>query len=65
VTGGVNSVFGFATTAAPGCAAATPRGCDGFIEQDKCNDQKQDPHSEPATKSCRYPEGNPDGIRWR
>ena len=34
-------------------------GCDHFIEQDNCNAQREDPHSEPATKTCRDSLGVP------
>lgn len=28
-------------------------GCNHFIEQDNCNASREDPHAEPATKTCR------------
>jgi hypothetical protein len=34
-------------------------GCDHFIQQDDCNAFKEDPHAEPATKSCRDSLGVP------
>lgn len=34
-------------------------GCDHFIEQDDCNASRQDPHAEPATKTCRDALGVP------
>ncbi|MFO0593730.1 MAG: DUF1585 domain-containing protein [Myxococcaceae bacterium] len=33
--------------------------CDHFIEQDNCNAFKEDPHAEPATKTCRDALGVP------
>ncbi|HEY0883552.1 MAG TPA: DUF1585 domain-containing protein, partial [Archangium sp.] len=34
-------------------------GCDHFIEQDQCNAFSEDPHAEPATKTCRDGMGVP------
>ncbi len=33
--------------------------CDHFIQQDTCNAQREDPHAEPATKTCRDSLGVP------
>ena len=33
--------------------------CDHFIEQDNCNAQREDPHAEPPTKTCRDALGVP------
>ncbi len=35
------------------------QGCDHFIEQDNCNALSEDPHAEPATKTCRDSLGVP------
>jgi hypothetical protein len=35
------------------------QGCDHFIQQDDCNNNRQDPHAEPAVKTCRDANGVP------
>lgn len=39
-------------------------GCEHFIEQDKCNDVRQDPHGEPAVKQCRDGAGVPMPVSY-
>lgn len=39
-------------------------GCDHFIEQDNCNALKEDPHAEPATKTCRDSLGVPMPVSF-
>ena len=39
-------------------------GCDHFIEQDNCNGFREDPHAEPATKTCRDALGVPMPVSF-
>lgn len=38
--------------------------CDHFIQQDNCNAFREDPHSEPATKTCRDAMGVPLPVSY-
>lgn len=42
----------------------TVTGCDHFIEQNNCNALKEDPHGEPATKTCRDALGVPMPVSY-
>jgi hypothetical protein len=39
-------------------------GCNRFIEQDNCNAQREDPHAEPAVKTCRDSLGVPMPVSF-
>ncbi len=40
------------------------QGCDHFILQDDCNNNRQDPHAEPALKTCRDANGVPLPVSY-
>lgn len=40
------------------------QGCDHFIAQDDCNASREDPHAEPATKTCRDAMGVPMPVSF-
>lgn len=44
---------------ARGLRGKNGQSCDHFIEQDACNTQREDPHAEPAVKTCRDEKGVP------
>jgi hypothetical protein len=59
-----NNPFGFRNVTSSALRGANNQGCDAFIPQDDCNSQKQDPHSEPATKVCRDAQGVPLPVSY-
>lgn len=51
--------LGVRSFAVGGIRGGNGTGCDAFISQDDCNTNPQDPHAEPATKTCRDAMGVP------
>jgi hypothetical protein len=63
-TGGTNNPYVLRGNTSSALRGANNMSCDGFIEQDSCNTQRQDPHSEPATKTCRDTQGVPLPVSY-
>jgi hypothetical protein len=58
-TGAANNPLGFRNNSSATLRGGNGQGCDGYIAQDSCDTQRQDPHFEPATKVCRDAQGVP------
>jgi hypothetical protein len=58
-TGAANNPLGFRNNSSSALRGGNGQGCDGYIAQDSCDSQRQDPHFEPATKVCRDAQGVP------
>ena len=54
-----NDPFGFRNNPSANLRGTNGIACDAFIDQDSCNAQRQDPHAEPTTKTCRDSQGVP------
>jgi hypothetical protein len=63
-TGALNNPYGLRGNTSSGLRGANNQNCDAFIEQDSCNSQRQDPHSEPPTKVCRDAMGVPMPVSY-
>jgi hypothetical protein len=63
-TGATNNPYVLRGNTSNSLRGANNQSCDGFIEQDACNTQRQDPHSEPATKTCRDAQGVPLPVSY-
>lgn len=63
-TGALNNPYGLRNNTSSGLRGANGQNCDAFIEQDSCDTQRQDPHSEPATKTCRDAMGVPMPVSY-
>ncbi len=63
-TGVVNNPLVLRGNTSSGLRGANNQSCDAFIEQDICNGARQDPHSEPATKTCRDAMGVPMPVSY-
>jgi hypothetical protein len=63
-TGALNNPYGLRGNTSSGLRGANGQNCDAFIEQDSCNSQRQDPHSEPGTKTCRDTLGVPLPVSY-
>ena len=62
--GALNNPYGLRGNTSSGLRGANNQNCDAFIPQDSCNSQRQDPHSEPATKVCRDVMGVPMPVSY-
>ncbi len=54
-----NDPFGFRNNPSANLRGTNGAACNAFIPQDSCNSQSEDPHAEPATKTCRDAQGVP------
>jgi hypothetical protein len=63
-TGAVNNPLVLRGNTSSGLRGVNNQSCDAFIEQDSCNTSRQDPHSEPATKTCRDAMGVPLPVSY-
>ncbi|HYI02781.1 DUF1585 domain-containing protein [Hyalangium sp.] len=63
-TGLANNPFGLRGNTSTSLRGVNNQNCDAYIEQDSCNAQRQDPHSEPATKVCRDEMGIPLPVSY-
>lgn len=65
-TGGTNNPYGLRGNTSSALRGANNQNCDAFIEQLTCNagTNRQDPHSEPATKTCFDAQGVPMPVSY-
>ncbi|MFL5350383.1 MAG: DUF1585 domain-containing protein [Hyalangium sp.] len=54
-----NDPFGFRNNPSVQLRGTNGAACNAFIPQDSCNSQSEDPHAEPAVKTCRDAQGVP------